>query len=146
MWFNMFNPANPSGVPPDKFMEQLIVQALQAFYTQDYDTGVYFLEQIRTNLPRFLHQLRPALRNLCKDIVRIIQAGRLVPEHQSSPLSSPVQSSSAASTSPISSEASITTDFISELTSAVTSHKEKKKKKVEEELIGSIDDLVDIDE
>jgi len=148
----MFNPANPSGIPPDKFMEQLIVQALQAFYIKDYDTGIYFLNQIRNNLPRFLHQLRPSLRNLCKDIVKIIQAGSLVPERHSAaqpsvgPSSQPVSDPFATSTSKPSPPAGVPTDFISELTSAVTSHKEKKRKKVEEELTGSIDDLVELDD
>lgn len=133
-------------VPPDKFMEQLLLQAIQAFYIQDYDTGVYFLNQIRTNLPRYLYQISPALKRLFKDIVKIIQEGGIVPQH--TPANAPQPSSTAEKPDLLptgTTQAQPPTDFISELSSAVASRKEKKKKKVAEELTGSIDDLVDID-
>ena len=55
----MFPHSPQSSVPPDKLVQQLIMQALQAFYIQDYETAVYFLEQIKTNLPRYMYQLNP---------------------------------------------------------------------------------------
>ncbi len=74
----MFPHSPQSSVPPDKLVQQMIVQALQAFYIQDFETGKYFLEQIRSNLPRFMYQLNPQLRNLCKEIVKLLQDGSLV--------------------------------------------------------------------
>lgn len=140
-------PYSKPDVPPDKFMEQLLLQAIQAFYIQDYETGVYFLNQIRRNLPRYLYQISPALKRLFKDIVKILQDGNLV---SSSPASTQIASSiDKPDLSPRSDETSPTTqpptDFIAELSTAVKSVKERKKKKVAEELTGSIDDLVDID-
>ena len=76
----MFPHSPQSSVPPDKLVQQMIVQALQAFYIEDYETGKYFLQQIRTNLPRFMYQLNPQLRNLCKEIVKLLQDGSLVPD------------------------------------------------------------------
>ena len=140
-------PYSRPDVPPDKFMEQLLLQAIQAFYIQDYDTGVYFLNQIRSNLPRYLYQISPALKRLFKDIVKILQDGSLV---SSSPpastvsepsVSQPDLTPSATDTTPVQAP----TDFLSELSTAVKSVKEKKKKKVTEDLTGSIDDLVDLD-
>ena len=76
----MFPHSPQSSVPPDKLVQQMIVQALQAFYIQDFETGRYFLQQIRTNLPRFMYQLNPQLRSLCKEIVKLLQDGSLVPD------------------------------------------------------------------
>lgn len=76
----MFPHSPQSSVPPDKLVQQMIVQALQAFYIEDFETGRYFLQQIRTNLPRFMYQLNPQLRNLCKEIVKLLQDGSLVPD------------------------------------------------------------------
>ncbi|MHA1686408.1 MAG: hypothetical protein ACTSYD_08360 [Candidatus Heimdallarchaeaceae archaeon] len=132
-------------VPPDKFMEQLLLQAIQAFYIQDYDTGVYFLNQIRTNLPRYLYQISPALKRLFKDIVKIIQEGGLVPQRPPTNVTQSPSHAEKPDLSPSVGPQATPTDFISELSSAVASRKEKKKKKVAEELTGSIDDLVDID-
>ena len=72
-----------SAVPPDKLVQQMIVQAIQAFYIQDYDTGLYFLNQIKTNLPRFMYQISPAYKTLCKEIVKLLQDGSLVPDRTS---------------------------------------------------------------
>ena len=71
----MFPHSPQSSVPPDKLVQQMIVQALQAFYIEDFETGRYFLQQIRTNLPRFMYQLNPQLRNLCIEIVKLLQDG-----------------------------------------------------------------------
>ncbi len=79
----MFPHSPQSSVPPDKLVQQMIVQAIQAFYIQDFETGKYFLEQIRSNLPRFMYQLNPQLRNLCKEIVKLLQDGSLVPDRSS---------------------------------------------------------------
>ncbi|MHA1197860.1 MAG: hypothetical protein ACTSQF_00685 [Candidatus Heimdallarchaeaceae archaeon] len=76
----MFPHSPQSSVPPDKLVQQMIVQALQAFYIEDIETGRYFLQQIRTNLPRFMYQLNPQLRSLCKEIVKLLQDGSLVPD------------------------------------------------------------------
>lgn len=80
----MFPHSPQSSVPPDKLIQQLIMQALQAFYIQDYETAVYFLEQIRTNLPRYMYQLNPQNRALCKEIVKMLQDGSLVPDRSES--------------------------------------------------------------
>ena len=72
-----------SAVPPDKIIQQMIVQAIQAFYIQDYDTGLYFLTQIKTNLPRYLYQISPSNKTLCKEIVKLLQDGSLVPDRDS---------------------------------------------------------------
>jgi hypothetical protein len=79
----MFPHSPQSSVPPDKLVQQMIVQALQAFYIEDFETGKYFLQQIRTNLPRFMYQLNPQLRNLCKEIVKLLQDGSLVQDRSS---------------------------------------------------------------
>ncbi len=80
----MYSHSPQSSVPPDKIVQQLIMQAIQAFYIQDYETGIYFLEQIRTNLPRYMYQLNPQNRALCKEIVKVLQDGSLVPDRSSS--------------------------------------------------------------
>lgn len=80
----MFPHSPQSSVPPDKLVQQLIMQALQAFYIQDHETAVYFLEQIKTNLPRYMYQLNPQNRALCKEIVKMLQDGSLVPDRSDS--------------------------------------------------------------
>lgn len=204
----MFPHSPQSSVPPDKLVQQLIMQALQAFYIQDYETAVYFLEQIRTNLPRYMYQLNPQNRALCKEIVKMLQDGSLVPDRSESTVAQ-----AAADTHPglsgapsevelvsepeISSEDSelfgidvtdsqpaqpepseqlytqpsaeptshveqptldqpvdpdemqqdptMPTEFISELSSAVNKVRDKKKKKLQKNLTGSMDELEDFD-
>jgi hypothetical protein len=183
------------------------MQALQAFYIQDHETAVYFLEQIKTNLPRYMYQLNPQNRALCKEIVKMLQDGSLVPDRSESSVAE-----AAADTHPglsgmpsevdlvaepdVSSESSETfgieiadtpeqsepstqeytppvsepsapveqptldqpvdpddmqqdptmpTEFISELSSAVNKVRDKKKKKVKDNLTGSMDELEDFD-
>lgn len=227
----MFPHSPQTSVPPDKLVQQMIVQALQAFYIQDYETGKYFLQQIRTNLPRFMYQLNPQLRNLCKEIVKLLQDGSLVPDRsaeedmgsvadthpgfaetpseqpqEAQPVrSAPVSSESARATQPaifeervqvaeefaqmtkgedqitvgdiegeeidtskhveiepksesldtlvedIPSEdtdpvkGEMPVDFISELSSAVNTVRDKKKKKKDEKLVGSMNELDEFD-
>ena len=139
-----------------------------------------------------MYQLSPAFKILCKDIVKIIQAGSLVsdtsdmsfPAHvksptesssstpistpqeqplanqssQSSPLetqksqSLPSESVSAPdlttkepSETEITTETKMTTEFVSELSSKVAGRKDKKKRKISEDLSGSLDDLEEFD-
>jgi hypothetical protein len=191
-----------SAVPPDKLVQQMIVQAIQAFYIQDYDTGLYFLNQIKTNLPRFMYQISPAYKTLCKEIVKLLQDGSLVPDRssqtdqetaatshpglsgitsgydqQDGSLENPelvqepaqpqsaepeepaqpqstepeetAQPESTPSFQPIEEEeaprGTVPTEFISELSSAVATVRDKKKKKVTEKLTGSMDELEDFD-
>jgi len=209
----MFPHSPQSSVPPDKLVQQLIMQAIQAFYIQDYETGIYFLEQIRSNLPRYMYQLNPQNRALCKEIVKVLQDGSLVPDRSSSTvaeaaadthpgfagISEPVFESKPSDTSeqPFSPETTedystlppsepsetsyvppqddsqpptepvaepdiftpvedsdvvpldtMGSDFMSELSSAVNevrSKKDKKKKKLAEDLTGSMDELEDFD-
>jgi len=116
----MFPHSPQSSVPPDKLVQQMIVQALQAFYIQDFETGRYFLQQIRSNLPRFMYQLNPQLRNLCKEIVKLLQDGSLVPDRSGEEVTgsvadthpglsgtgeTPPQESQTVRSAPISSEA-----------------------------------------
>ena len=196
--FSTIFPHQPqSSVPPDKLVQQLIMQAFQAFYIQDYETGIHFLEQIRSNLPRYMYQLSPAYRTLCKDIVKMLQDGSLVPDKttasvgQQAALSHPglvgLEETPSEETSPnyeshpsratsssqldfaeSSTEAaepttesvettqqpaedqvfsgdSMSADFQSELSTAVNAVKGKKKKKVQEKLTGSMDELEDFD-
>ncbi len=205
----MYSHSPQSSVPPDKLVQQLIMQAIQAFYIKDYETGIYFLEQISTNLPRYMYQLNPQNRALCKEIVKVLQDGSLVPDRSSStvaqaaadthpglsgisepgfepqPSESPVEPTEDSSTQ-LPSEPSETTyfpppeesqpplepvaepdiltpvddnnvvpldtmgsDFMSELSSAVdevrSKKDKKKKKKLAEDLTGSIDELEDFD-
>ena len=218
----MFPHSPQSAVPPDKLIQQLIVQALQAFYIQDYDTGTYFLHQIKSNLPRYMYQLNPQMRNLAKEVVKLLQDGSLVPDRSAeSPAVSAMETHpglSAEYTAPADSvnqemkqqiqeksnlidapdltetelegqvidtsrditfepqtesvgtpavdipqkhpetpiteppheetdapRGSLPTDFITELSSAVSSVRDKKKKKSEEKLVGSMDELEDFD-
>ena len=229
----MFPHSPQSSVPPDKLVQQMIVQALQAFYIEDFETGRYFLQQIRTNLPRFMYQLNPQLRNLCKEIVKLLQDGSLVPDRSgegamgsvadthpgfSETTSAPPQEAQPVRSAPISSEAARTesakpelfeervqvarefaqrskgestvevgdiegqeidtskhieiepqseslstpvvdipsdetdsvrgelpTEFISELSSAVNTVRDKKKKKKDEKLVGSMEELDEFD-
>ncbi len=205
----MFPHQPQSSVPPDKLVQQLIMQAFQAFYIQDYETGIHFLEQIRSNLPRYMYQLSPAYRTLCKDIVKMLQDGSLVSDQsvatvgQQAALShpglvgleeTPTEEEPAASHEDHPSRAtsssqldfaetpteaveptessqipfaeaptetvettqqpeddkvfsgdSMSSEFISELSTAVTAVKDKKKKKVQEKLTGSMDELEDFD-
>ncbi len=191
-----------SAVPPDKLVQQMIVQSIQAFYIQDYDTGLYFLNQIKTNLPRFMYQISPAYKTLCKEIVKLLQDGSLVPDRssqtdqetaatshpglsgitsgydqQDGSLENPeivqeptfaqsaepeetaqpqsaepeetAQPESTPSFQPIEEDeaprGTVPTEFISELSSAVATVRDKKKKKVTEKLTGSMDELEDFD-
>ena len=189
----MFPHAQSSGgIPPDKLMQQLLIQAIQSFYSEDYENGVYYLQQIRANLPKYMYQLSPAFKILCKDIVKIIQAGSIVsdssdmlfPAHVKSPTESPSstpisppqeqplanQSSQSSpletqksqslpsesvsapdlttkepSETEITTETKMTTEFVSELSSKVAGRKDKKKRKISEDLSGSLDDLEEFD-
>ena len=172
-----------SAVPPDKIVQQMIVQAIQAFYIQDYDTGLYFLNQIKANLPRYMYQISPSNKTLCKEIVKLLQDGSMVPDRstqsagESAATSHPglsgitsgydQQSVSAeeqeqphefvapeeivppeSSFLPVEEETpsgTVPTEFISELSSAVATVRDKKKKKVSEKLTGSMDELEDFD-
>ncbi|MCK4895899.1 MAG: hypothetical protein KAS47_03770 [Candidatus Heimdallarchaeota archaeon] len=188
-----------SAVPPDKIIQQMIVQAIQAFYIQDYDTGLYFLNQIKTNLPRYLYQISPANKTLCKEIVKLLQDGSLVPDRASQtdqevaatthpglsgissgydqqsgssenpePVQEPIftqstepeaqpqsvaapeeEAQTEPSFQPIEEDeaprGTVPTEFISELSSAVATVRDKKKKKVTEKLTGSMDELEDFD-
>jgi hypothetical protein len=190
-----------SAVPPDKIIQQMIVQAIQAFYIQDYETGLYFLNQIKTNLPRYLYQISPANKKLCKEIVKLLQDGSLVPDRSSQtnqetaatshpgisgitsgydqqnagstdPEAEPIQEPTfaqsvepevqpqsfaspeetaqpAPTSQPIEEDeaprGTVPTEFISELSSAVATVRDKKKKKVTEKLTGSMDELEDFD-
>ncbi|UJG40087.1 MAG: hypothetical protein K9W45_09595 [Candidatus Heimdallarchaeum aukensis] len=145
----MFQPPG-MGIDPNKFVSQMILQALQAFYNQDYETGVHFINQIRANLPRFMYKLNPSLRTLCKDIVKLVQGGSLVRQHAlGEEQTEPQVSVESGTTMPppdlTKPGENVPTDFITELSSAVKSQQEKKKKKVVEELKGSISDLEDFD-
>lgn len=182
----MFPHAQSSGgIPPDKLMQQLLIQAIQSFYSEDYENGVYYLQQIRANLPKYMYQLSPAFKKLCKDIVKIIQ-GSLVsdssdmsfPAHVESPTetpsstpTSPPQEQPSVSQSPLNSlsttqksqslplesvsvpdlttkepsETESTLEHVSELSSAVAGRKDKKKRKLTEDLSGSLDDLEEFD-
>jgi len=183
----MFPHAQSSGgIPPDKLMQQLLIQAIQSFYSEDYENGVYYLQQIRANLPKYMYQLSPAFKKLCKDVVKIIQAGSLVsdssdmsfPAHVESPTetpsstpTSPQQEQPSESQSPLSSsltaqksqslpsesvsepdlttaepsETESTLEHVSELSSAIAGRKDKKKRKLTEDLSGSLDDLEEFD-
>ena len=204
----MFPYQPQSSVPPDKLVQQLIMQAFQAFYIQDYETGIHFLEQIRSNLPRYMYQLSPAYRTLCKDIVKMLQDGSLVPDKTSTsvgqqaalshpglvgleetpseepapsyeshpsratssseldfaetpteaveptesaqipfaePTSETIETTPQAEDDKVFSGDSMSTEFISELSTAVNAVKDKKKKKVQEKLTGSMDELEDFD-
>ncbi len=228
----MFPHSPQSAVPPDKLVQQMIVQALQAFYINDHETGVYFLQQIRTNLPRYMYQLNPQMRTLAKEVVKLLQDGSLVPdrstesaaesamethpglsgetteyvapaetvnqemqqqihrqsqmvdapeltetdlegqaidtskdivfEPQNEPVGTPAEDIPAEhpATPPQHPDTPITeppyeeteaprgtlpSDFISELSSAVSTVRDKKKKKKDEKLVGSMDELEDFD-
>lgn len=78
----MFPQSGGSAVPPNKYIQQLITQAIQSFYLEDYESGVHFLEEIRRALPRMMYQLNPILRSLCKEIIKIVQGG-LVKQRES---------------------------------------------------------------
>ncbi len=78
----MFPQSGGSAVPPNKYIEQLIIQAIQSFYLEDYESGAHFLEEIRRALPRMMYQLNPILRSLCKEIIKIVQGG-LVKQRES---------------------------------------------------------------
>jgi hypothetical protein len=200
----MFPHSPQSSVPPDKLIQQLIMQALQAFYIQDHETAVYFLEQIRTNLPRYMYQLNPQNRALCKEIVKMLQDGSLVPDRSESSVaqaaadthpglagmsseedlvaepeivsepSEPVVADTPPSRpepqeqiytppseqTPVIAQPSLDqpvdpdemqqdptmpTEFISELSSAVNKVRDKKKKKLKNDLTGSMDELEEFD-
>lgn len=196
-----------SAVPPDKIIQQMIVQAIQAFYIQDHETGLYFLNQIKTNLPRYLYQISPSNKKLCKEIVKLLQDGSLVPDRESQStqetaatshpglsgitsgydqqdtsaadseqiqaptftqsdepeiqpqstepeaqpqsFATPEETQPAPSFQPIEEDeaprGTVPTEFITELSSAVATVRDKKKKKVTEKLTGSMDELEDFD-
>ena len=158
---------NPN-IPPDKFIQQLLLQALQAYYNNDSETGNYYLEQIASNLPRFMYNLHPTLKGICKDIVKITRGGSLVKQKDDfdaefspardediSPALDELSSSSpkvqvqSNLRDPFTSEEATPPEkdraLISELSQTIEERKNIKKKKLEDDLTGSLDDLDDFD-
>jgi len=56
-------------VPADKMMSLLIVQAITAFYMGDYNTGVHYIQEIKTEYASSMSQLSPTMKKIARDII-----------------------------------------------------------------------------
>ena len=56
-------------VPADKMMSLLIVQAITAFYMGDYETGVHYIQEIKTEYASSMSQLSPTMKKIARDII-----------------------------------------------------------------------------
>ena len=54
----------------DKMMRLFIIQAISGFVTRDYDTGLHFLNEVKTHFAQNQSNLNPTLRGLAKEIIQ----------------------------------------------------------------------------
>lgn len=54
----------------DKMMRLFIVQAISGFVSRDFDTGIHFLNEVKTHFAQNQSQLNPVLKGLAKDIIQ----------------------------------------------------------------------------
>ncbi len=56
-------------VPADKMMTLLIVQAITSFYMGDYESGVHYIHEIKTEYAAGMSKLSPTMKRIAKDII-----------------------------------------------------------------------------
>ncbi len=56
-------------VPADKIMSLLIVQAITSFYMGDYESGVHYLHEIKTEYASGMSKLSPTMKKIARDII-----------------------------------------------------------------------------
>jgi len=54
----------------DKMMRLFIIQAISGFVTRDYDTGLHFLNEVKTHFAQNQSNLNSTLRGLAKEIIQ----------------------------------------------------------------------------
>jgi len=54
----------------DKMMRLFIIQAISGFVTRDYDTGLHFLNEVKTHFAQNQSNLNATLRGLAKEIIQ----------------------------------------------------------------------------
>ena len=54
----------------DKMMRLFIVQAISGFVARDFDTGIHFLNEVKTHFAQNQSQLNPVLKGLAKEIIQ----------------------------------------------------------------------------
>ncbi len=64
----MFGEASP--MPGDKMMKLFIIQAISSFVSKDYETGLHFLNEIKTGYAQFMSEMNPTLKALVKEIIQ----------------------------------------------------------------------------
>lgn len=64
----MFGQASP--MPEDKIMRLFIIQAISSFVAKDYDSGLHYLNEIKTGYAQYMSQLNPTLKGLIKEIIQ----------------------------------------------------------------------------
>lgn len=63
----------------DKMMRLFIIQAISGFVSRDYDTGIHFLNEVKTHYAQNMSQLNPTLKGLAKEIIQSLDM--LTPGH-----------------------------------------------------------------
>ncbi len=65
----MMYPGFRDPVPADKMMTLLIVQAITSFYMGDYESGVHYIHEIKTEYAAGMSKLSPTMKKLARDII-----------------------------------------------------------------------------
>ena len=66
----MFGQASP--MPEDKIMRLFIIQAISSFVSRDYDSGLHYLNEIKTGYAQYMSQMNPTLKALVKEIIQAL--------------------------------------------------------------------------
>jgi predicted sugar kinase len=66
----MFGQASP--MPEDKIMRLFIIQAISSFVSRDYDSGLHYLNEIKTGYAQYMSQMNPTLKGLVKEIIQAL--------------------------------------------------------------------------
>ena len=66
----MFGQASP--MPEDKIIRLFIIQAISSFVSRDYDSGLHYLNEIKTGYAQYMGRLNPTLKSLIKEIIQAL--------------------------------------------------------------------------
>jgi hypothetical protein len=66
----------------DKMMRMFIIQAISGFVTRDFDTGIHYLNEVKTHYAQNMSDLNPTLKGLAKEIIQSLDM--FTPGHDAS--------------------------------------------------------------
>ncbi len=65
----MYNHTTPQ-MPADKIVRLFIIQAIGSFVSKDYDSGLHYLNEIKSSYAEYMTQINPSLKILVKEIIQ----------------------------------------------------------------------------